>query len=118
VPLTDFEDGVVAVAAGTSHSAAISLHGSLYTWGIGNDGRLGHGNPGVQELLPKLVVSLVASAVAEVSCGREHTMVRMADGRLLVFGKNARGQLGLGSSVPHTTMPVPWDRSTADVIRL
>ena len=34
---------VVAVAAGESHSAAITDKGALYTWGRGNYGRLGHG---------------------------------------------------------------------------
>ena len=34
---------VVMIAAGESHSAAITDKGALYTWGRGNYGRLGHG---------------------------------------------------------------------------
>ena len=34
---------VVVIAAGESHSAAITDKGALYTWGRGNYGRLGHG---------------------------------------------------------------------------
>ena len=34
---------VVSIAAGESHSAAITDKGALYTWGRGNYGRLGHG---------------------------------------------------------------------------
>ena len=34
---------VVFVAAGGSHSAAITEDGALYTWGKGSYGRLGHG---------------------------------------------------------------------------
>ena len=34
---------VVHVVAGTSHSVAVTEEGSLYTWGKGARGRLGHG---------------------------------------------------------------------------
>jgi alpha-tubulin suppressor-like RCC1 family protein len=35
---------VVAAAAGNNHSAAVTKDGALWTWGRGDDGRLGHGN--------------------------------------------------------------------------
>ena len=34
---------VVRIACGSTHSAAITADGELYTWGRGNYGRLGHG---------------------------------------------------------------------------
>ncbi len=34
---------IIAISCGSSHSAAISAEGDLYTWGRGNYGRLGHG---------------------------------------------------------------------------
>lgn len=34
---------IVAISCGSSHSAAISAEGELFTWGRGNYGRLGHG---------------------------------------------------------------------------
>ena len=34
---------VVQIACGSTHSAAITSEGELYTWGRGNYGRLGHG---------------------------------------------------------------------------
>ena len=36
--------GVVAVACGGSHSAALALGGSVLTWGRGKHGQLGHGD--------------------------------------------------------------------------
>lgn len=36
---------VVHVACGSTYSAAITADGELYTWGRGNYGRLGHGEP-------------------------------------------------------------------------
>ena len=37
---------VVRVAAGGSHSAAVTESGQLFTWGKGSYGRLGHGEYG------------------------------------------------------------------------
>ena len=34
---------ITTISCGSSHSAAISVDGELYTWGQGNYGRLGHG---------------------------------------------------------------------------
>eukprot|EP01138_Halocafeteria_seosinensis_P014175 gb/GECG01014474.1/.p1 GENE.gb/GECG01014474.1/~~gb/GECG01014474.1/.p1 ORF type:complete len:1603 (+),score=186.37 gb/GECG01014474.1/:1-4809(+) len=51
---------IIAISAGSSHSAAIAEDGSLYTWGRGNFGRLGHGNEADQPL-PKRVAGSGAS---------------------------------------------------------
>ena len=48
---------VTAVAAGNNHSLAVSGAGSLYAWGSGCSGRLGHGNT-LQYLRPKVVEAL------------------------------------------------------------
>lgn len=32
------------IACGSSHSAAVSVNGELFTWGQGDNGRLGHGD--------------------------------------------------------------------------
>ena len=42
------------VACGSSHSAAVTSSGELYTWGLGEYGRLGHGDNTTQ-LRPKQV---------------------------------------------------------------
>lgn len=42
------------IACGSSHSAAITSSGELYTWGLGEYGRLGHGDNATQ-LKPKMV---------------------------------------------------------------
>ena len=45
------------IACGSSHSAAITSSGELYTWGCGEYGRLGHGD-NVTQLRPKQVKAL------------------------------------------------------------
>ena len=52
---------IVAVAAGDSNSAAVSVNGSLYTWGNGAAGRLGHG-----DVLRHVVPTEVTSAGARI----------------------------------------------------
>ena len=42
------------ISCGSSHSAAITSNGDLYTWGLGDYGRLGHGDNTTQ-LKPKQV---------------------------------------------------------------
>lgn len=43
------------IACGSSHSAAITSNGELYTWGLGEYGRLGHGDF-VTQFKPKMVI--------------------------------------------------------------
>lgn len=45
------------IAAGSSHSAAVTSSGQLYTWGLGEYGRLGHGDTLLQ-LIPKRVIKV------------------------------------------------------------
>lgn len=41
VVLQGKDGGIVAIACGTAHTAALSRNGSVYTWGKQDDGRLG-----------------------------------------------------------------------------
>lgn len=84
-------DNVTMVSCGTMHTAAIS-NGRLYTFGLGQDGQLGHGDDNTQDQLrPKLVETL--ENVTFVSCGHKHTAV-ISDGQLYTFGLGLHGQLG------------------------
>lgn len=65
-------DGVVMVSAGERHSAALSEHGRLYTWGCGSDGRLGLGNED-HALSPQLV------EFVQIPCAHSATVVESAD---------------------------------------
>lgn len=38
------DEFIVQIRCGELHSASLSKDGVLYTWGLGSDGRLGHGN--------------------------------------------------------------------------
>lgn len=94
------------VACGSSHSAAITSSGELYTWGLGEYGRLGHGDSCTQ-LRPKLVTALLGHRVVQVACGSRdaQTLSLTEEGLVFSWGDGDFGKLGRGGSegcsVPH-----------------
>ncbi|XP_039436955.1 probable E3 ubiquitin-protein ligase HERC2 isoform X1 [Culex pipiens pallens] len=94
------------IACGSSHSAAITSSGELYTWGLGEYGRLGHGDNCTQ-LKPKLVTALQGHRVVQVACGSRdaQTLCLTEEGLVFSWGDGDFGKLGRGGSegcsVPH-----------------
>ncbi|XP_059157195.1 E3 ubiquitin-protein ligase HERC2-like isoform X2 [Physella acuta] len=94
------------IACGSSHSAAIISNGDLYTWGLGDYGRLGHGDNTTQ-LKPKQVMALAGQRVIQVACGSRdaQTLALTDDGVVYSWGDGDFGKLGRGGSegcnVPH-----------------
>ena len=86
---------VKQVACSDFHCAAITDSGSLFTWGRGQHGRLGHGVI-EDEPAPRLVEGLVGSPVSIVSCGEYHTLAAFGSG-LFAFGLGLSGRLGTGN---------------------
>jgi E3 ubiquitin-protein ligase HERC2 len=81
---------------GPGHSAAIDAEGNLYTWGIGKDGALGHGDTECR-LEPTLVAGALAGVkCVSVSCGATHTAALTEDGVVFTWGGGESGQLGHG----------------------
>jgi len=83
---------------GPGHSAAITSDGNLYTWGMGRDGQLGHGDT-EPRLEPILVSALADKTVVAVSCGATHTAALTDEGRVYTWGGGVSGQLGHGDKL-------------------
>ena len=86
---------VVAVAAGSWHSMALSAEGRVFTWGRDGDGRLGHGDEETQ-LQPKSVAALADKHMLSVAAGDTHTLALTASGTVLSWGNGDYGNLGHG----------------------
>ncbi|CRL02239.1 CLUMA_CG015120, isoform A [Clunio marinus] len=98
------------IACGSAHSAAITSQGELYTWGLGEYGRLGHGDNSTL-LKPKLVQKLVGQRVVQVACGSRdaQTLCLTEDGTVYSWGDGDFGKLGRGGS-DGCSVPQPIDR--------
>jgi alpha-tubulin suppressor-like RCC1 family protein len=106
-PVTTFAGGTdwKQVSSGSSHTAAIKTDGTLWTWGLGNSGRLGT-NDLTQRNTP---VTTFAGGTnwKQVSSGSYHTAAIKTDGTLWTWGRGTSGQLGTNDitnrSTPVTT---------------
>jgi len=89
-------EGVVAVAAGHRHSAAVTEDGRLFTWGSNRSGQLGLGRAqaGACVGVPALVQALGGVKVAAVALGAEHTLALSEAGEVFAWGASGNGRLG------------------------
>ncbi|MBP8963162.1 MAG: hypothetical protein KBG39_09470, partial [Opitutaceae bacterium] len=118
---------VVAMAAGSRHSAALCSDGTVATWGQSGSGELGDGTTGdgmSRSTIPVAVKADSSSAlhgktVVGVALGASHALALCADGdgalSLASWGMNNYGQLGIGTlETPKATpMAVKTDSSSA-----
>jgi alpha-tubulin suppressor-like RCC1 family protein len=86
---------VVDIAAGSAHSLVVAESGNVYSFGLGSEGALGHGDTDMS-LVPKKIEHFVQRPAAKVAAGGSHSLVLSKEGRVLSFGQNSYGQLGLG----------------------
>ncbi len=94
---------VIAVAAGSFHSMAITEDKNLWVWGWNNDGQLGLGplDPRPNVPYPVQVVYFrrklrIRADIVKISAGFSHSAAVDARGRLFTWGNNKYGQLGVG----------------------
>jgi len=85
--------GMVAVAAGQSHSLALTADGLVYSWGGNAAGQLGDGTTD-DRALPAQVPSL--GNIVAIAAGDNHSMALAADGRVYAWGDDSWGQVGTG----------------------
>ena len=82
---------VVDVAAGADHSIAVTANGSVYAWGSGYRGQLGHGGTS-DRLTPTAVPGIDDAVISEA--GRDQTLIITGSGNLLAWGWNEFRQAG------------------------
>ena len=86
----------VVLAAGSSHSVAVTELGGVCTWGYGGDGCLGHGDEFSRYVPTRL--ARFGPRVVLAAAGDSHTVCVGEDGALWAWGWGALGQLGLGDN--------------------
>ena len=95
---------VVAVSAGAGHNLALATDGSVWSWGNGADGRLGHGDTQNQQL-PKKVEAFAGQRVVAVSAGARHCIALTTNGAVFTWGEGEDGCLGHGEDLSDQLLP-------------
>ena len=94
--------GVRQIACGSGHTVVLTTEGHVYTWGRGDDGRLGHGE-NMWKYVPRIIQSLVGPVLVQVTCGSYHTAAVTAQGDLYTWGGGMYGKLGHGTEAGAST---------------
>ncbi len=106
---------VIAIAAGNSHSLALTSDGQVFGWGSNASGQLGRSDTSLNLNAPIHLSQLGALAdkqVVAIAAGAHHSLALTADGLLYAWGADNMGQLGNGFYGSSTT-PYPVDQSGA-----
>uniref|UniRef100_A0A671S5C6 Probable E3 ubiquitin-protein ligase HERC4 n=1 Tax=Sinocyclocheilus anshuiensis TaxID=1608454 RepID=A0A671S5C6_9TELE len=97
----------VSISCGGEHTATLSKGGTVFTFGSGGSGQLGH-NSFRDEHHPRVVAELWGSEVSQVTCGRHHTLVSITSSKLIYsFGCWIQGKLGNGKMIKKF-VPFPY----------
>ncbi|XP_063170160.1 RCC1 domain-containing protein 1 [Candoia aspera] len=84
------------LALGLEHALLLAAGGTLYSWGGGRHGQLGHGDLESRRE-PQAVEALQGLPVADAAAGGWHSAAVGEAGDLYLWGWNESGQLGLPS---------------------
>lgn len=87
--------GVIAIAAGGSHSLALKSDGTVWAWGLNSNGQLGNGTL-TNKQKPVIIPGL--TAIAAISAGTTHSLALKTDQTVVAWGNNSNGQLGDGTT--------------------
>ena len=96
LPLT-LRERMVSICCGMAHSVMVTVSGTVFTFGHGASGRLGHGDDSNRSV-PTKIESLSSVFMLSAHCGSTFTFLLSDDGDVYSFGKNQVGQCGLGST--------------------
>jgi len=75
--------------------------GSLFSWGRGDDGQLGHGDKNPQRK-PRLIEAFAHKSMTSVAARGSHAVAIDSRGGIYVWGKGEDGQLGTGTKMELT----------------
>eukprot|EP01130_Rhizamoeba_saxonica_P000104 TRINITY_DN10122_c0_g1_i1.p1 TRINITY_DN10122_c0_g1~~TRINITY_DN10122_c0_g1_i1.p1 ORF type:complete len:409 (+),score=60.65 TRINITY_DN10122_c0_g1_i1:21-1247(+) len=108
-------NGITSVSEGTNHVLVLDSFGTLYSWGKGATGVLGHGNEEPCDT-PQSIKSL--KDITMVDTCFSHSLALDKFGKVYAWGSNTHGKLGIGdpdtliSSVPRQ---IPLNETIVEV---
>jgi alpha-tubulin suppressor-like RCC1 family protein len=102
-PVTTFVGGTdwKQVSSGNSHTVAIKTDGTLWTWGLGSNVRLGTNDSTTRSTPTTTFVG--GTDWKQVSSGNSHTAAIKTDGTLWTWGLGTSAQLGINDNTSRST---------------
>ena len=99
VRVTDLAD-IVAIKAGRKHAIALRKDGTVWAWGVRDDGEVGDGKPAgslrvLSATAPVAVRGL--TGITQIAAGQTHNLALTRDGKVMSWGSNSTGELGVGT---------------------
>jgi alpha-tubulin suppressor-like RCC1 family protein len=95
---------IIQIEAGGKHALALRKDGTVWAWGTRDEGTLGDDSKPTGRVL-RVVSALAPIAVpglegiTQIAAGRTHNLALRRDGRVLSWGSNKDGELGIGTRV-------------------
>jgi hypothetical protein len=85
-------------AKGNGFTVATKTDGTLWAWGLNNNGHLGNNSTTYQSSPIQIPGTTWQTGKGKFSCGRSHTLALKTNGTLWCWGANNFGQLGQNST--------------------
>jgi RNA polymerase sigma factor (sigma-70 family) len=98
--------GINAIAAGSGYTVALKSDGTLWSWGLNQNGYLGDGTM-INRPNPTPVKTAVDAPFVAIAASSHHTVALKADSTVWAWGSNVSGALGDGTRVNAITTPTP-----------
>ena len=92
------------VAAGGYHSLALGPDGTVWVWGLNQNGQLGDGTRERRDVPFPLNPGPTIPPILGIAAGEDHSLALGEDGSVWTFGLNRDGQLGIGTREDQSTM--------------
>jgi alpha-tubulin suppressor-like RCC1 family protein len=106
---------ITAISAGVRHSLALRDDGTVWAWGRNAEGQIGDNTTVGRRLSPVRVHDL--DNVVAISAGYDHSLALKSDGTVWAWGDDWYGQLGKGTTLDMSNVPVQVSGLT-DVVKV
>jgi alpha-tubulin suppressor-like RCC1 family protein len=104
VEVSGLTASAVAIGAGEVHTCALLADSTVECWGGNMDGELGNGTY-ANSSTPVPVIELTTTPIT-IAVGNEYTCALLADSTVECWGLNQYGQLGNGTAIHNSNVPV------------
>jgi alpha-tubulin suppressor-like RCC1 family protein len=115
VQVSELIPGIIQIAAGGSHTCALTKTGAAQCWGYNGYGQLGDGTATIRDV--PVQVSGLTSGVTQIAAGGSHTCALTNTGAAQCWGYNYHGELGDGTHANQYT-PVQVSGLTSGITQI